>query len=416
MNFKICEGALAIILTTLGIYDFKIEFRPGSRHLDADSISRRPCVDQECAHCERFEKRYSKETTPRLATRNIGLLSEESVKQGESQLREERKRNSEQKLDSNSTPDDSLCNVNTCLKQGPLQTQCFEKETESLSTGGVRPNTSPSPGGPKIVTEWSLPQTETDQSQGTIKSCEESHGCDSIRVSEETREKQLQPRPSAETQVSCKSRVCKTTLGGSLGVDESQDLFKLHCAEETDSDSSYYDCEEEIESFNDEGCQENQSKSAYVRNTEAVNIDCLTPQNIKNEQDRQPEIQMIKEWKRDGKRPDWSQVAQYPPELKAYWSAWESLILMDEILYKQKPINIGPQNKPRIVLPSVLRKKCFTLLHDTVTSAHLGSQKTLDKVKQRFYWYGCRKDVEYWCKTCDICLFVCCLTSNKVKR
>ena len=51
---------------------------------NADSLSRRPCSDQECAHCERFEKRYNEETNPRLATRNI--LSEESVKQGESQL------------------------------------------------------------------------------------------------------------------------------------------------------------------------------------------------------------------------------------------------------------------------------------------------------------------------------------------
>ena len=31
------------------------------------------------------------------------------------------------------------------------------------------------------------------------------------------------------------------------------------------------------------------------------------------------------------------------------------------------------------------------------------SQKTLAKVKQRFYWYNCRKDVEYWCRICDIC-------------
>ena len=152
-----------------------------------------------------------------------------------------------------------------------------------------------------------------------------------------------------------------------------KDSVKLHCTEETESDSSYHDCEE-IESFNEEGCQENPSKSAFVRNTEAVNIDCLTPQNTKYEQDRQPEIHMIKEWKRDGRRPDWFQVALYTPDLKAYRSAWESLVFMDEILYKQKPIYIDPQNKPRIVLPSVLRKKCFTLLHDTVTSAHLGSQ------------------------------------------
>ena len=46
---------------------------------------------------------------------------------------------------------------------------------------------------------------------------------------------------------------------------------------------------------------------------------------------------------------------------------------------------------------------CFTVLHDTMTAAHLGSQKTLEKIKQRFYWYECRDDVEYWCRTCDIC-------------
>ena len=185
---------------------------------------------------------------------------------------------------------------------------------------------------------------------------------------------------------------------------EGQDSFKLHYTEETDSDSSYYECEEGTQDcVVEEGSQETQSKSAYVRNVEAINIDCLTPHNIKNEQDKQPEIQMIKQWKHEGRRPDWSQIAQYGPELKAYWSSWEYLILMDEILYKQKPINIGPENKPRIVLPMALRKKCFTLLHDTVTSAHLGSQKTLEKVKQKFYWYGCRKDVKYWCKTCDIC-------------
>ena len=92
---------------------------------------------------------------------------------------------------------------------------------------------------------------------------------------------------------------------------------------------------------------------------------------------------MIKQWKRDGRRPDWSQIAQNGPELEAYWSSWESLILMDEKLYKQKPIHIGLENKPRIVLPMALRKMCFTLLHDTVSSAHLGSQKTLEKVKQR---------------------------------
>ena len=403
MNFKICEGALARILETLAIYDFEIEFRQGSRQTNADSLSRRPCSDQECAHCERFEKRYNEETNPRLATRNIGLLREESVKQGESQLTAKIERGSEQKLKGYNPSDD--CKLSMCLEEGPLQTQCSLKETECLSTGGIRQNTSPTQGGPKVERERSVQETETKQSQRMTENGKVSHGCNSIRVNNKiTREKQLELRPSVDTQFSCDSRVNETTLGGTLGMVEGQDSFKLHYTEETDSDSSYYECEEGTKDCDvEEGSQETQSKSTYVRNVEAINIDCLTPHNIKNEQDTQPEIQMIKQWKRDGRRPDWSQIAQYGPELKAYWSSWESLILMDEILYKQKPINIGPENKPRIVLPMALRKKCFTLLHDTVTSAHLGSQKTLEKVKQRFYWYGCRKDVEYWCKTCDIC-------------
>ena len=111
MNFEVCEGALARILETLAIYDFEIEFRQGSRHTNADSLSRRPCSDQECAHCERFEKRYNEETNPRLATWNIGLLSEESVKQGESQSTAKSEIGSEQKLKGYNPSDDCKLSI-----------------------------------------------------------------------------------------------------------------------------------------------------------------------------------------------------------------------------------------------------------------------------------------------------------------
>ncbi|MBJ5510257.1 hypothetical protein JGG51_24020 [Salmonella enterica subsp. enterica serovar Meleagridis] len=29
--------------------------------------------------------------------------------------------------------------------------------------------------------------------------------------------------------------------------------------------------------------------------------------------------------------------------------------------------------------------------------------KTLEKVKERFYWLRCRSDVENWCRRCDTC-------------
>ena len=119
MNFKTCEGALARILETLAIYDFDVEFRQGSRHTNADSISCRSCLDQECAHCETFEKRYtSSKNIPGLATRNTGVMSVEGVKRGESQLTDEMQRSSKQKLKGSSPSEERKGDRILMLRKG----------------------------------------------------------------------------------------------------------------------------------------------------------------------------------------------------------------------------------------------------------------------------------------------------------
>ena len=37
------------------------------------------------------------------------------------------------------------------------------------------------------------------------------------------------------------------------------------------------------------------------------------------------------------------------------------------------------------------------------TEGHLGVEKTLHKVKERFYWPGMHQDIKNWCKTCATC-------------
>ena len=124
-NFKICEDALARILETLLIYDFFVEHRPGLLHRDADSISLRPCVDQKCVHCERFEKKYS-ENSPGLATRNI--VSGESVTQGESKTKTKC-----QKLNGHVPSGERLDKMRMCSEEGLLQTQ---SSTNAYPNGG----------------------------------------------------------------------------------------------------------------------------------------------------------------------------------------------------------------------------------------------------------------------------------------
>ncbi|GFY12053.1 retrovirus-related Pol polyprotein from transposon 412 [Trichonephila clavipes] len=43
----------------------------------------------------------------------------------------------------------------------------------------------------------------------------------------------------------------------------------------------------------------------------------------------------------------------------------------------------------------------FKELHDSPTRGHLGVMKTLQKVRERFYWNNVQSDVKQWCGTCD---------------
>ena len=60
LNFKNPEGQIARWLELLGTYDFNIEHRPGKKHANADALSRRPCHQESCDHCERKEGQEEK--------------------------------------------------------------------------------------------------------------------------------------------------------------------------------------------------------------------------------------------------------------------------------------------------------------------------------------------------------------------
>ena len=44
-------------LERLQTYDFRIEYRAGKGHQNADVLSRRPCFETNCTHCQRQEEK-----------------------------------------------------------------------------------------------------------------------------------------------------------------------------------------------------------------------------------------------------------------------------------------------------------------------------------------------------------------------
>ena len=55
------------------------------------------------------------------------------------------------------------------------------------------------------------------------------------------------------------------------------------------------------------------------------------------------------------------------------------------------------------MVPSSLQKEILDEPHGETQCGHLGEEKTLSRLKERFYWPGHWNDVRNWCNTCATC-------------
>ena len=59
--------------------------------------------------------------------------------------------------------------------------------------------------------------------------------------------------------------------------------------------------------------------------------------------------------------------------------------------------------RSQVVIPASIRYDILLSCHDDPTAGHLGSIKTYEKVRSRYYWHGMLKDIEHWCRSCIDC-------------
>ena len=57
----------------------------------------------------------------------------------------------------------------------------------------------------------------------------------------------------------------------------------------------------------------------------------------------------------------------------------------------------------QILVPCDSREEVLTQLHGHLSAGHLGTTKTIDKVKKRFYWYKYKEFIENWVQKCPQC-------------
>ena len=74
---------------------------------------------------------------------------------------------------------------------------------------------------------------------------------------------------------------------------------------------------------------------------------------------------------------------------------------IDDGVLCRKFHQVGGLVHTQTVVPSALQEAVLTQLHNS--GGHFGIWKTMEKVKERFYWPGYEEDVEKWVRECSAC-------------
>ena len=134
----------------------------------------------------------------------------------------------------------------------------------------------------------------------------------------------------------------------------------------------------------------------------AVEVEEERCREIEQKQIEDDCISKIIQWKKEEKRPSYHDVCGSSPILISLWAQWTRLTLKNGILYRSW-INEDESVTWQLVVPKNLIPQVLKQLHDSPTAGHLGVDKTLAKVRSRFYWPKMNEDVILWCKSCVPC-------------
>jgi len=75
-------------------------------------------------------------------------------------------------------------------------------------------------------------------------------------------------------------------------------------------------------------------------------MEIWTPSLLRQKQPEDHDIKSVIQWLTNDSKPDWNTVRAQSTALKAYWHHWDSLKIVDGILYKQ----IEPLNESDIIV------------------------------------------------------------------
>lgn len=119
---------------------------------------------------------------------------------------------------------------------------------------------------------------------------------------------------------------------------------------------------------------------------------------------RDPVVLMFLRARETNKRPSWQEVTSQETAAKVYWSHWNALVVENGVLFKKWESPNPRKSFLQVVVPRDKISEVLAEAHDSPSAGHFGVNKTLAKLRKRYYWATCKSDVENWCASCKICV------------
>ena len=117
-----------------------------------------------------------------------------------------------------------------------------------------------------------------------------------------------------------------------------------------------------------------------------------------------PDIKTVICWKEElVKCPARQDLLAHSVEVRDLCGQWSKLEIVDGVLYRRWIPKSLQREQLQLITPKLVRDKILYQLHSARAGGHLGVKRTLMKIRQRFFWPRCKRDVERWCQQCDAC-------------
>ncbi len=127
--------------------------------------------------------------------------------------------------------------------------------------------------------------------------------------------------------------------------------------------------------------------SPVLRRTGLIVDDKWTTKQMREDQETDHDIGQILHLKENDEcRPEWREVSNKSLIYKAVWAQWNSLAVENGLLQRVWESADGRSTKSQLVIPKDRVEDVLKKIHDGTSGVHFGVNKTLDKIRKRFYW------------------------------